>query len=239
MHALAGDGQVPVRMDEPSIARPDPEVRGRLLLQDVLQRLPLEPVSMSGVMIKRRPRGIVSARHTITVDLHWGAEPPIARYTIATTDGTILEQVIARGGERVELLRLRGPLLEPAPAPDWNDPVQDSDVTWLDVTLGFLWWDTPRWIGEDTIRGRLADVIEVTPPEPIPNCARMRLWIDREARMLLQAEEIDAGGIVQRRMWVRAVRKIEDRWMVRDLEVERRGSGHRTRLHVSDREPTP
>ncbi len=229
-----GLGQPPAIRQDPTAGGHSPELRGRILLHEVLQRLPTEPVTMHGVLIKRRPRGIVSARYAITVDLHWGAVPAIARYTVATEDGNVLEQVVARRGETLELMRLSGPRLEPSQPPEWNDAVQGSDLSWLDVTLGFLWWDDPRWIGEDTVRGRLADIVEVTPPAPIPGCARMRLWIDQEARMLLQAEEIDAQGVVQRRMWVRAVRKIEDRWMVRDLEVERRGSGHRTRLHVSD-----
>ena len=35
-------------------------------------------------------------------------------------------------------------------------------------------------------------------------------------------------------MWVRAVQKIDERWVMRDIEVETTGSGHRTRLHIDN-----
>jgi hypothetical protein len=35
-------------------------------------------------------------------------------------------------------------------------------------------------------------------------------------------------------MWVQRVKKIEDRWMIRDMEIETLNSGHRTRLFVDE-----
>jgi len=209
---------------------------GEALLAECVARLPLQPVSMRGWLSMRRPRGLVSRQFDFLVELNWGGDPPMSRYTVSEQGGEILEQVIARKAEELELIRLSGPRLEPVPAPEWNDRIQGSDVTWLDVTLGFLWWKEPRLVGEATVKGRLCDLVEVVPPEPVPNCARIRLALDRELKMLLRAEEIDHRGRVTRQMWVRAVKKMGegDRWMVRDLEVETRGTGHRTRLHVSD-----
>lgn len=210
-------------------------VSGAALLEASLARLPLEPVAMCGWISMRRPRGIVSKELDFKVELHWGGEPPLARYTVSERGGEVLEQVVAvRRGERVELARLVGARLEPAPAPEWNERIQGSDVTWLDVSLGFLWWKDPRLVGEDTVKGRLCDVLEVVPPEPVPDCARVRLWLDRETAMLLKAEELDFEGQLNRQLWVRSARKMGERWMIGDLEVETRGSGHRTRLHIQD-----
>jgi len=35
-------------------------------------------------------------------------------------------------------------------------------------------------------------------------------------------------------MWVQRVKKTDDRWMIRDMEIETLNSGHRTRLSVAD-----
>lgn len=209
------------------------------LLENCHRRLPLEPISMTGWISMRKPRGIVSKKLGFRVELHWGGIPPLARYTILDSKNEVLEQVIVRRGAEVELARLAGPNLEPAQTPEWNASIQDSDVTWLDVTLQFLWWKNPVLAGEETVKGRLCDILDVFPPDPLPDCAKVRLWLDRETSLLLKAEELNAKGDLNRRLWVRSARKMGDRWMVSDLEVESRGSGHRTRLHITDLVTTP
>lgn len=60
----------------------------------------------------------------------------------------------------------------------------------------------------------------------------MRLWVDRRLRFLRQVEQIDESGAAVRRMWVSSVGKTGDRWMIRNMEVERPNTGQRTKLHV-------
>ena len=48
----------------------------------------------------------------------------------------------------------------------------------------------------------------------------------------MQAEQLSPQGEPVRRMWVQSVKKMSERWMIRDMEVEMMGSGHRTRLYV-------
>jgi len=50
--------------------------------------------------------------------------------------------------------------------------------------------------------------------------------------MLLQAEGLNDSGRTIRRLWVKSIRKVNDTWMIKDLEVEEVGSGHRTRLVI-------
>jgi uncharacterized Zn ribbon protein len=65
------------------------------------------------------------------------------------------------------------------------------------------------------------------------------VWLDKAQRVLMQATQNDSTGNETRRLWVRAVQKLEvaegdERWVIKDLEVETTGSGHRTRLHFDD-----
>jgi hypothetical protein len=64
----------------------------------------------------------------------------------------------------------------------------------------------------------------------------MRLWIDRKRGFLRQAEQLDEAGKVVRSMWVSSVGKVNDRWMIRNMEIQRPGTGLRTKLHVDDLE---
>ena len=64
--------------------------------------------------------------------------------------------------------------------------------------------------------------------------ARVRLWIDEELRMLLQAEGLDAEGDVVRKLWIKSFKKVDDRWMIKDMEVQRYPIRHRTRLSIKE-----
>ena len=64
----------------------------------------------------------------------------------------------------------------------------------------------------------------------------MRIWIDCQIGCILQAEQLDMEGKPVRKMWVQRVKKLDERWMIRDMEIETLNSGHRTRLYVESAE---
>jgi len=63
---------------------------------------------------------------------------------------------------------------------------------------------------------------------------RVLLWIDEKLRVVLQAEGYDSGGKLVRRFWINSFKKIDDKWMLKDMEVESFLSTHRTRLRVRE-----
>ena len=212
---------------------PDAPLSGDLLMAECLARIPKEHITMNGWIMMRRPKGMDAKEFDFTADIEWGAEIPSAEYAVSNRGGNLIETVsITRSPAGPEILRTTGPEKKASSAPEWNEKIQGTDVTWLDVSLGFLWWKNPKLAGEDEVKGRLCDVVELEPPVKVPGCAKVRVWLDREVKMLLQAAEISADGRENRRLWVRSVKKMNDRWMVRDIEVQSRGTGHRTRIHV-------
>ena len=74
----------------------------------------------------------------------------------------------------------------------------------------------------------------VVPPGPVPGCSAVRIWVDRQWRCVMQVEQLDPQGSPVRTMWVQRVKKVEDRWMIPEMEIETLNSGHRTRLFVDD-----
>jgi len=191
---------------------------------------------MTGTLTMRRVYGVEIKRFKYAVAIHWGALRPRAVYEIFDTSDTLLETVVAvRDAEgALTLTRFLGAEKTPAAPPAINETVRGTDITWLDITLDFVWWRNPVITGEGKVKGRLCDILEVEPAEPLERCKKVRLWIDREQKLVMQAIQIDENDRDVRRMWIRAIQKINQRWVLKDIEVETLGKGHRTRLNVDD-----
>lgn len=200
--------------------------------------LPRERLLLNGTLSVRRQRGIVEAEHPFRLDLNWGAIPATAICSLyAPGSTTTVERVVMqRRDGRSQIALYSGPGLALQPAPSLASRVRGTDMTWLDLTLDFLWWPEARFDGTGSVLGRACDILVVTPPMPVSGCSAVRLWVDRRLHFLMQAEQLDPQGSPIRRMWVQRVRKINERWMIRDMEIETVGGSHRTRLYVDDLE---
>lgn len=209
---------------------------GTNLLAICASRMPNEPICMTGTIIMRRVYGVEIKKFKYAVAIHWGAASPRAVYEIFDMNDTLLETVVAvRSPEGVlTLTRFLGTAKKPAESPAVNETVRGTDITWLDITLDFIWWRNPVITGEGKIKGRLCDILEVEPAEPLERCKKVRLWIDRDQKLVMQAIQIDETGRDVRRMWIRAIQKINQRWVLKITEVETIGKAHRTRLNVDD-----
>ncbi len=242
--ALAGGGASPKAIvdedDDPDMSgMPAAPVRATDVLQGTLARLPVEPVRIAGSLILRRRHGIVVKEVPYEIDLRWGDSPATATYRLfdAFARPVRIFQVSRFADGRLATIVTDGTGVTNAP-PALSEAVEGTDVTWLDITLSYLWWSDAELAGADEFRGALCDIVLVRPPEPIPGCAAMRLWVDRKRGFLRQAEQINEQGERVRWMWVASVGKINDRWMIRNMEVKRPGTGVMTKLHV-DRLETP
>lgn len=202
--------------------------------------IPTEPLLLKGTLTVRKLRGIVLAERPFKLLMDWGANPPTAECLLLDPKGTSLVQraVMTRPAGKPAQIRLySGPEQTPEEAPSYAGRVAGTDMTWMDLTLDFLWWkevrfdDIPRG---DSHNGRDCDILVTVPPGPIPGCSAVRVWVDRQLRCVMQAEQLGPQGNTVRKMWVQRVKKMGDRWMIRDMEIETLNSGHRTQLFVDD-----
>jgi hypothetical protein len=218
---------------------PDAEQFARRLLEDVAARLPREPLTITGEISVRRRRGIVERRLGFEASVNWGARPRTVRYTILDDVGRERERFSVTypdGGPRIDYATGDPPVASPAPG--LFQRVQDTDICWADLTLSFLWWRPDRMAGTEEVKGRACYVLDVLPPDPpaasARGYARVRLWIDAKFRLLMQAQGYDAEQRVVRRLWVKSLKKINERWMVKDMEVESVPAVRRTRIRIHD-----
>jgi len=202
--------------------------------------IPTERLLLKGSLTVRRLRGIVMAEHPYKLLMDWGATPPTAEVLLLDEKGTTLVEravLIRSAGQPAQIRLYEGVEQKPVASPTYAGRIRGTDMTWMDLTLDFLWWkdvrfdDTPRGTSHN---GRDCDILVTVPPGPIPGCSAVRVWVDRQLRCVMQAEQLDPQGNAVRKMWVQRVKKMDNRWMIRDMEIESLNSGHRTRLSVDD-----
>ena len=210
------------------------------ILQDCTRVIPTDPLVLKGELIVRRKRGTEIAKYAYNLLLDWGAQPPNAEFLVFEKDGkTTLEraQLVRPAGKGAQIKLYKGPEMAEAEAPSFSSRIRETDVSWLDLTLDFLWWPDVRFDAPSRGKcrtGRACHILLAKPPEPIPGCAEMRIWVDRALHCIMEAEQLDAQGKVVRKMWVQNVKKMDGRWMIRTMEIEMPSSGHRTQLFVED-----
>ena len=203
---------------------------GEELLAQCAARMPAERILLAGHLNMRKAYGVSLREFDFAVEARLADDPPAFRYDLSDGGSNLLSVAAVRDPQRG--LVLSRPDGGPAPAP--SDAVLGTDLSWFDVGVDFVWWRSPTLAGIDRLKGRTCDLLEVTPPTPTPACAKARLWIDRDQKVVMQAVQLDARGRARRRLWIRATQKVEGRWVFKDLEVETIGTGHRTRLHFDD-----
>jgi len=210
------------------------------LLNDVIARLPSDPLLIVGDITLRRRKGFAERELQFDMAVHWGMNPSVARYTVRDALGKELEQltVLRMAGGRPVFQYASGEPLEPKATPNLFTPIQDTNLSWMDLTLSFLWWPNGRIVDTDTVKGYDCYVVEVMAPGAQPEqYAKVRVWIAKKIHMLLQATGYDAEDEPMRRLWVKSFKKINEQWMVKDLLIQGQSNAQRTELRVRDVTP--
>lgn len=208
---------------------------GSQLLDDMRAQLPRDPIVINGSLEVRKRKGIVTRTLNVEMNLNLGHSPATAKYILRDALGKDLEQMtVIRGSDgpaRFEYAA--GNPLAPARQPDLFQPFQDTDVSWMELTLSFLWWPGGKTLKTETLRGQSCFVVEVLAPAGESGLyKRVLLWVDEKLHMVLQAEGYDARGELVRRLFMKSFKKIGDRWMVKDMDIQCFPSEHRTNLRV-------
>lgn len=217
------------------------------ILDSVLDRMPDKPVLISGrLTVQDRAQSVLRA-YKVEMTLHVEKGALAGSYTLFDDSlGTTLEQlkVTRQAGGKPHYQYATGNPLAAAATPDVFSAIRDTGVTWSDLSFPFLWWRRGILAGTDSLKGRNCFVIDVRPDavdgETGP-VATVRVWIDKQYRMLLQAEEYAANAKMLRRLSVQSFKKINEEWMIKDIVVAgstNLPSGYKNILTIKDMRAT-
>lgn len=216
------------------------------LMKSVVSQLPAESITIQGEMVVRKRRGVVVQKLKFDLLSNWGSNPSRATYIISDAFGKSLESMtlIRVAGKKASVEYAKGSPLTVAVPPAMSCNIQQSDVTWLDLTFSFLWWKGGKILDVEKVKGRECYIVEIPAPKisggssPKKKGAefysKVVLWIDKELHVLMQAEGYSSDDELMRKLWVRSFKKIDGRWMVKDLEIQQFPDIHRTRLKVRE-----
>lgn len=139
-------------------------------------------------------------------------------YTFRDPDQSI---ILAMEGDGSQLRESRSGVTELIPAARLSDSVRGGLITYEDLSLGFLHWQNPKLLGEETVRTRSAWKIEIPAPQGSSQYGIVRVWVDKASAALLRIEGFDISGKPSKRFEVVSARKIDGQWMLKQMRVER------------------
>lgn len=199
--------------------------------------LPPRPTRLCGRIVKRNRRGTVQDEYRYTLEMRRNERPAKLSVVLTSKDGkTDLQRAtILRDGSSAPKLELEDLSTGGKSSPALDDAVLGTDVTWLDLTLDFLWWTDASFEAEregETVHGQKCLVIVAKPGAPMGRVEGVRLWADRRTGCMMQAEQLGEGGKAIHRLWGTRIKKFSERWSVSVIETESPGSGLRTKITV-------
>jgi hypothetical protein len=224
----------------------------KTVLQKVREQLPRETMTLQGYFSVRRRRGIEAQRLRFEMTLQWGQTPSMATYLIRDNFGKNLEKLtVLRDTKGLPHYTYgKGEELKTEKVPPLSQPIQESDISWLDLSMGFLWWKDGIVTGTEEIKGRPCYCLELPAPEnagtngspthsvslPLSQSpySTVRLWIDRKAFILMKAEGRDSDQKLIRKLWIKSFKKIDGQWMIKDMLVESYPVIHQTKIRVEE-----
>ncbi|MCO5067139.1 MAG: outer membrane lipoprotein-sorting protein [Kiritimatiellae bacterium] len=219
------EAQPPLRTDLPA---------ARELLDSVIFALPDIPLRITGDLKARGRDGEPDVRRSVEMLLDWQAEPPTARYTLRDAFGTADQHLAITWPalHQPEYHFFEGRPLQAAPLPDLVSPIPGIDFSWMDLSLSFLWWPDAVTKGREEVKGRKCWVVDIAAPDAFSGCSGVRLWIDPHINIMLKAETYDAENNPIRRMDVKSFKKINGRWVIKDIEITSLPAKTKTVLRV-------
>lgn len=115
-----------------------------------------------------------------------------------------------------------------------GDTVRDTDITYEDLSLRFLYWKNAKVVGDQVIMLTPSWEVHVQPPSPgASSYSKVHLLIGKDNGALLKAEAFGRDGKLARIFRVVSGKKLDDGlWILKSMRIESMGA------RGGDRNPT-
>ena len=101
-------------------------------------------------------------------------------------------------------------------------PVRNSDLTYEDLSLRFIYWRRAVIEGEQAVKTLPCWIILVQPATPTDSqYGSVRLWVQKEGGALMRAEGFDRQGRLLKRFELVSGQKIGGKWWLKQMRIER------------------
>jgi len=115
--------------------------------------------------------------------------------------------------------------------------VPDTQLTAFDLQMPFIYWNNFSYEGLTRFRGRPAYVLLLRPPPDFaakhPALTAVRVYLDTQFKALMQTELIGVEGAVTKTLSVVDLKKVDEQWIVKTIDVRDEATRNKTRFNVT------
>lgn len=152
------------------------------------------------------------------IPFHLIQNGPIIRYVFSNPD-EVLELRLGEHGSRLDLVTDTGK--EKFAASKLRQDVRGTAVTYEDLSLKFLYWPNATVLGQENVRTRNCWKLQLHAPSRDSQYSNVFLWVDQASGALMRLEGYDWQGRILKRFEVVSAQKIEGRWFLKEMRIEK------------------
>jgi hypothetical protein len=142
---------------------------------------------------------------------------PVIRYTFSNPSEA-LQLHLGENDSRLEEVTTSG--VEKVVPAQFDHKVRGTGVTYEDLALRFLYWQTGRVTGENEIRTVSCWKLEMKAPSRQSQYSNVWLWVGKENGALMKMEAYDWNAKLLKRFEVVSGQKIDGRWFLKEMRIE-------------------
>jgi outer membrane lipoprotein-sorting protein len=102
-----------------------------------------------------------------------------------------------------------------------QEPVRNTDITYEDLSLRFIYWKDAKLTGEQRIRAITCSIVDVQPPSRNTAYSAVRLWIAKDRGALIKAEGFDWKSKPAKRFEIISGQRVEGKTIFKQIRIER------------------
>ena len=186
----------------------EPAPSAREILDSVRMRQTQQQIDLQGQL----------RQDQVLVPFHLIQSGPIVRYIFSNPEEALQLQLGEEDSRLDEVSR--GGVEKVAPA-KFDHKIRGTDVTYEDLALKFLYWPNAELLGTENIRSRNCWKIQMRAPSRQSQYSTVLLWVDKAGGALMRMEAYDANGKLTKRFEVVSAQKIDNRWFLKQMRIER------------------
>jgi len=142
---------------------------------------------------------------------------PLIRYSFTNPD-EVLQLRLGENSSRLDLVTDTG--TEKFATSKLQQKIRGTILTYEDLAFKFLYWPTPRVLGEENVRTRNCWKLQLRAPSRESQYSNVLLWVDKASGALMRMEGYDWNAQLAKRFEVVSAQKIENRWFLKQMRIE-------------------
>ena len=185
-----------------------------------------------------RPYGKTSITYHGRMVGTWDAENhAITRSDIAIENASVLRLIYIGGPDGIMIRSTDDNPAEQITGEARFKPIIDGlTFTPFDLQMPFLFWTDYIYEGTRKLLGRPAHYFILYPPKTFENdeLGAVRVAVDADFLVMLMAEELDQSGNVIKAFRINGFEKVDNQWIVKEIDLVDERTKDRTRFKVID-----